>query len=254
MRLFSSLFIILSLSVAVSCSSGRSGKACFAVDGGNITVSQSGRSGGVPDIRRLVEREKPVVDSVRRPVLGYAAIDLVTYAPESPMMNFAADALLEGARKYSSYPVDAAVTNKGGLRSPIKKGNITFGDVYDVFTFDNTLAIVTFDGATLLQLCHDIATVGGEAVSGLTLVITADNRLVDAKVNGESISPESKYRIATSNYLSEGKDKLYSFVKGECEVYDAVTIRDLMVEYICGLTARGEVLSPECDGRITIMK
>ena len=254
MRFLSSLFIILSLSVAVSCSSGKVGRAYIAVDGGNITVVRSGKAGGVPEVRRLVEREKPVVDSVRRPVLGYAAVDLVARAPESPMMNFAADALLEGARKYSTLPVDAAVTNKGGLRSPIKRGDITFGDVYDVFTFDNTLAIVTFDGGMLLQLCRDIAAVGGEAISGITLVITADNKLVDAKVNGEPIDTERKYRVATSNYLAEGNDKLYTFAKGECKVYETVTVRDLMVEYICGLTARGEVLLPECDGRITIKK
>jgi 2',3'-cyclic-nucleotide 2'-phosphodiesterase (5'-nucleotidase family) len=204
-------------------------------------------------VRAILEKGSAAVDSIRKPVIGAAAHALEKYPPESPLMNFTADALLFMARKCTGQSVDVAITNKGGLRSNLGKGDITFGDIYNVFPFENTLALLTLNGEQLLQLCGEIASVGGEAISGMRLVITKDGKLVEATVGGKAVEKSRSYRVATSDYLAQGNDKMTTLALGtEREVQSGITLRDLMVQYIAFLTKDGKALSAECDGRITI--
>ena len=131
---------------------------------------------------------------------------------------------------------------------------ITFGDIYNVFPFENTLALLTLSGEELLQLCGEVASVGGEAVSGMRMEMTSQGELVSVFVGDAPVDKLSEYRIATSDYLSQGNDKLTALALGKNRrIYSDVTIRDLMVQYIKELTQRGEKLSAQCDGRIRII-
>jgi 2',3'-cyclic-nucleotide 2'-phosphodiesterase (5'-nucleotidase family) len=225
------------------------------VEGGNFRVSASAGGQGASGVRTLLASAQEKVDSIKRPVIGEAAVALDKYLPESPLMNFAADALLEMSQRHSAVPVDVAITNKGGLRSTIQQGVITFGDVYDVFPFENTLALLTLTGTQLQQLCREVASVGGEAISGMRMQITPQGELLSVTVNGEPLDPEREYRIATSDYLSQGNDKMNALALGTGrDILSNITIRDLMVQYIKELAGRGEKLSAECDGRITVIE
>lgn len=251
MRQYGQLFIIATLATAfLGCTPK---EQILKIEGGNIKVVASEKQEGAAKVRDILASASMAVDSIRRPVIGYAAHDLEKRIPESPLMNFAADALLATAREHTGEHIDIAITNKGGLRSNIQAGTITFGDIYNVFPFDNTLALLTLDGAQLLQLCREIAAVGGEAVSGIQLVITPQRELVSATVGGKPIEPSGRYRIATSDYLAQGNDRMSSLASGtERDIKSDVTIRDLMVKYIKGLAAKGMELDAECDGRITV--
>ncbi len=222
------------------------------IEAGNITVTATDRNDGAAQVRKILERDKAYVDSIKSPVLGEAAVALEKFIPESPLMNFAADALMQMAQQHSNRKIDIAITNKGGLRSNIAAGTATFGDVYNVFTFENRLAFLTLNGELLTQLCKEIAKVGGEAISGMRLTITKEGGLVDATVGGKPIDPQATYRIATLDYLSQGNDNLTTLAQGtELEITGHL-LRDLMVEYIKKETADGRKISAACDGRITI--
>ena len=222
------------------------------IEAGNIKVVATDRNDGAEKIRAILERDKAKIDSIKSPILGEAAMALEKYIPESPLMNFAADALMEMAQRHSTQKVDIALTNKGGLRSDIAAGAITFGDVYNVFTFDNRLAFLTLNGEQLLQLCGEIAKAGGEAVSGMRLIITKEGKLVDATVAGQAINPQAKYRIATLDYLAQGNDNLTTLAQGSNLNVSRYLLRDLMVEYIKEQSAKGLKIKANCDGRITI--
>lgn len=227
-------------------------KAEQQIEAGNIRVVATGRSDGAEEVRAIIERTRPYVDSIKKPVVGEAATTLKAYLPESPLMNFAADALMEMAQRYSGEKVDIALTNIGGLRSDLNAGTITFGDVYNVFNFDNRLTLLTLNGEQLMQLCNEIAAAGGQAISGMKMTITKERKLVDATVGGKAIEPQATYRIATLDYLAQGNDKLTTLALGSDVDMTKHLLRDLMVEYIKELAARGEKVDAECDGRITI--
>ena len=222
------------------------------IEAGNIKITAIDNGEGAAEIRAILARDKAYIDSIKSPVLGEAAVPLEKHIPESPLMNFAADALMTMAQQRSKEKVDIAITNKGGLRSNIAAGTITFGDVYNVFTFENRLAYLTLTGEQLTQLCREIAKVGGEAISGMRLEITKEGELVSATVGGKAIEPQAKYRIATLDYLSQGNDKLTTLAGGTDLVITGHLLRDLMVEYIKNETANGRKISAACDGRITI--
>ena len=227
-------------------------KPGIKIEAGNIKVVATDRNDGADKIRAILERDRAKIDSIKSPVLGEATVALEKYIPESPLMNFAADALMEMAQRHSDQKVDIALTNKGGLRSNITAGTITFGDVYNVFTFDNRLAFLTLSGEQLQQLCNEIAAAGGEAISGMCLVITREGKLVDATVAGQPIDPQGTYRIATLDYLSQGNDNLTTLAQGCNLEVSRHLLRDLMVEYIKEQTEKGIKISAKCDGRITI--
>lgn len=227
-------------------------KAEQQIEAGNIRVVATGRSDGAEEVRAIIERTRPYVDSIKKPVVGEAATTLKAYLPESPLMNFAADALMAMAQRYSGEKVDIALTNIGGLRSDLNAGTITFGDVYNIFNFDNRLTLLTLNGEQLMLLCNEIAAAGGQAISGMKMTITKERKLVDATVGGKAIEPQATYRIATLDYLAQGNDKLTTLALGSDVDMTKHLLRDLMVEYIKELAARGEKVDAECDGRITI--
>ena len=242
----------MSVLCVVACDTKR---RLVSIQGSNIKIEAPAQANNdmATKVRAILEKGNAAVDSIRKPVIGTAAHPLDKYPPESPLMNFAADALLAMAREYTGENIDIAITNKGGLRSNIGKGEITFGDIYNVFPFENTLALLTLNGEQLLQLCSEIASVGGEAISGMRLVITKDGKLIEATVGGKAIDRSHNYRIATSDYLAQGNDRMTTLAFGtECKIMNEITLRDLMVQYIGSLTRDGKALSAECDGRITI--
>lgn len=225
----------------------------LTVSAGRVKVVAMDCDSGVVALRELLDSAGEKVDSIKRPVIGEAAVALEKYQPESPLMNFAADALLEMAQRYSNVKIDVAITNKGGLRSELQQGIITFGDIYNVFPFENTLALLTLSGEQLWQLCTEVASVGGEAISGMSIEMDPQGVLLSVLVSGEPLDMTRGYRVATSDYLSQGNDKMTALALGtDREVLYNVTLRDLMVQYIKELTQRGEKLSAVCDGRIKI--
>lgn len=241
---------LLLFMLVVSCTRR---KELVSVEGGNVKVEAILCQDGAEEVRAILERGRLAVDSIKRPVIGEAAVALEKYIPESPLMNFAADALLVMAREVTGERVDVAITNKGGLRSNIPAGTITFGDIYNVFPFENTLALLTLSGEQLIQLCREIASVGGEAIAGMRLVITKQGELVSATVDGKPVETARSYRVATSDYLSQGNDKMTALALGtERDIRNDVTVRDLMVQYIKKMSAGGKALEAKCDGRITV--
>ena len=248
-------FIVLLSSLLLSC---RNECNVTIIGGGSVKIVESPEmndGSSISAVQSIVLKGREAIDDIKRPVIGEAAVPLRKFIPESPLMNFAADALFVMAQRYSNVPVDIAITNKGGLRSDLPQGVITFGDIYNVFPFENTLVMLTLDGEQLMQLCREIASVGGEAVCGLELVITPEGELLEAAVRGKAIDSEKNYRIATSDFLSQGNDKMTTLALGfDRDVRSDVTIRDLMVQYIKELASRGEKLTAECDGRIKVKK
>ena len=78
----------------------------------------------------------------------------------------------------------------GGIRASLAKGNISYGDVLDMAPFENKLCFLTLKGSDVVALFQQMATTGGEAVSeGVQIIISADGKLLSAKLKGEEIDP-----------------------------------------------------------------
>lgn len=157
---------------------------------------------------------KQVFDQQRRS-LGVTVPKLLgrNYEAESALGSMLADALrnLEKA--------DVALLNPGGLRADLKAGTLSYGAVYEVLPFDNTIATLTMSGEELLRLLH--AAYGSKKgvfqVSGLKVTLhrcPSPERLIDVKLaNGQAVSADAMYRVVMPDFLARGGDGLMSTLK-----------------------------------------
>ena len=255
MKLGTATFVLF-LILLLSC--GRDVRP-ITVQGGNVPIADVSLERVSRPMQRHLLQGKLSVDSVKAPVIGFAAATLVAERPESPLMNFTADALLLQARAFCGEKIDVAITNKGGLRSDMNKGVITFGDIYNVYPFENNLVTLTLNGQQMLKLFDEMARVGGEAISGarMEMVRAGDSVYCGAlMVGGRDVRGSDdgwksrEYRIVTINYLAQGNDGLSILAQGYDRREYAITLRQLIVDYISALHKQGKPVDAAVDGRV----
>lgn len=236
-------------------SSCNSGYSVTSIEGGRIEVTAAFDSNPDSAAMAVLAPYQRTVDSIMSPVIGQSARFMDRFRPESELSNLVADILRTSASYYIGRNADVAVTNMGGLRTSLPEGNITFGNIYEITPFENTLCIVTMDGVLLRQLFENIAGVHGEGLSGARLEISEDGKLLSATVGGKEIEDNKEYKVATLDYLAEGNDHMDAFAKVSQEdkmVPENATVRQLFLNYVNEQSKAGKKIDSKIEGRITI--
>lgn len=199
------------------------------------------------------------VDSIMSPVVGYLECAANIERPESKMMNLMADIMVWAGKKHGE-KVDIGVYNFGGVRSPMARGPVTFGDVMAVSPFENKICFLSLRGDAVLELFQQMAVTGGECVShGVQLVISQpkDGKLISARLNGKKINPKKLYRIATIDFIAQGNDNMAAFRKKQ-DVRSfsdpSFNAREIIAGYFREMKSKGIKVNPVVEGRITIKK
>lgn len=201
----------------------------------------------------LLQPYRAVVDSMMSPVLGVSTLQMKSGRPESLLSNWVADVLRETSVRYGR-KADMGLCNMGGLRSALPKGNVTKGDILAVAPFENLFCVLSMRGTDLLTLMEQIASVGGEGVSGVRLEITPDGKLLRASVGGKPVNPEKIYTVATLDYLAEGNDKMEALRNAVSRQNTTLPVRDVLMDYITEQNKQGKKLTARLEGRITVKK
>ena len=111
----------------------------------------------------------------------------------------------------------------------LTKGPVTIGNVYELMPFDNYLVVLSLTGKQVQSMLDAIAASGGWPVAGVTFTIK-DNTADDVQINGKRLHNESTYRIAISDYLSNGGDNM-KMLKGLPQENTNVLLRDAFKAY-----------------------
>ena len=169
---------------------------------------------------------------------------------ETNLGDFIADAMKE------SIGADITITNGGGIRDSIVKGDITKGDVLTVFPFTNFLVKIEITGADILAaLEHGLTDTPNEAgkfpqIAGMTVKYDsskeAGSKVTEVLVNGEALDPNKTYSLATNDFMAIGGDG-YEMFKGKTRSEERGLISDIFEEAI---KANGTI-NPSTDGRMT---
>ncbi len=160
------------------------------------------------EIARLIgpALEKVEAEQRRKLNLKVPATMGRNYEAESALGSFLADSLREMEQ------ADVALLNSGGLRSDLPAGELTYGDVYEVLPFDNTVATLVMTGDKLSRLLRAAygAKKGVFQVSGLRIKLSrcpGRDRLKELSLaNGKPLSPERKYKVVLPDFLARGGD------------------------------------------------
>lgn len=148
-------------------------------------------------------------------------------AGESNLGSLVAQAQLAAMREATGAQV--AFTNPGGLRAPLSSrrvdGGVTYGDLFAVQPFGNTLVAVTLTGAQLLRLLERQF----RASPGRTRILHAagigyawdgsrplGSRIVQGSVTieGRPLDEAASYRVAVNSFLHGGGDGFGLFGEG----------------------------------------
>lgn len=237
----------------LSFSACHSSYELVGIDGGRVEINSAYDAHPDEAAVKMLAPYKAKVDSVMSPVIGHSEVAMSAERPESLLSDFSADVIRLAAIPYQGKPADVAITNMGGLRNSLPQGDVTFGNVYEIFPFENSLCLLTMNGKSLMDLFVQIAKLGGEGLSGARLVITKDGKLKDAKINGQEIDPDKLYTVATLDYLAEGNDGMTAFLEATERVCpEKATIRQIIVNYIEEMEKKGKSVTAALDGRITV--
>jgi len=251
------VFGVLCLSGVFLFSACHSGYRLTEVQGSKIVMTNTYDTAPDTDAIAVLAPFKSKVDSIMSPVIGTSEMDMTSGRPESLLSNLVADVLWTYSNSIPGQTVDAAVINLGGLRNNLPKGEITFGTIYEILPFENTLCILSLKGTDLRSLFEDIAKVGGQGVSHVNLLISEsyNAKLLDATIGGKEIDNDKIYTVATLDYLAEGNDGLVSFLKADKRVCpEGAIIRRIFLDYVKNKTVKGELITSALDGRIRVKK
>lgn len=129
-----------------------------------------------------------------------------------------------------------AFQNGGGLRTEIPEGNVTYGSLYTVMPFDNTLVTMELSGADVLKNVEhgiDLPTAGFGSFSGLIVEYDPSNEY-GSKVtaitlaDGSALDPNAFYSVVTNDFMLTGGDG-YDFSGAKNVVDTFIPIRDMLV-------------------------
>ena len=154
---------------------------------------------------------------------------------ESPLGNLWADALREMGH------ADVALNNNslGGLRADLPRGQLTFGQFYDTFPFDNRLVRVRLTGDALEQGIANALRRGRRGafgISGLRLVVScaADGPQVQLfKPGGERIVPSEFLTVVAMDSMLSGQLFAPLIQPGTLHVpNDAPIVREVVEDWL----------------------
>ena len=217
-------------------------------------VAPNGRhfaDGATPEVAAMLMEVQPKMAHLKV-VVGHSArqMENLRTVPDLPLANFVADALRAQASAYFGKPIDFAIINYGGIRVPMPAGAVILDDIEAMFPFKNYMCYAAVRGSNLQRLLEQLAkTKAFQAVSGCKVKVKA-HELVEAAIGGAPIDPKRVYNVATIDFLLSGGDQIAIGALAEDVVLSPVLVRDLMLDYIKGLEAKGQVIDVEKDGRV----
>ncbi|MEN3292828.1 MAG: 5-nucleotidase [Burkholderiales bacterium] len=150
---------------------------------------------------------------------------------ESALGNLIADAQLAATSAAERGGAQIALMNPGGVRSdlnvPAGGGTVTYGQIFGVQPFSNSLVVKNLTGAKLRALLEQQFHSGANTTStprilfpsagfsyGYDLSQPAGSRITDMRLNGIPIADSSVYRVTMNSFLATGGDSFTVFKQG----------------------------------------
>lgn len=256
-----------------------------AGDGRTRWLTSAGQYGAfITDIRLDIDRHSGTIaalEAINRPVQGtagqqaevaavvsrYAAAsreisgrvagrisgdtDWPAGAIDSPLANLVADAQLAATSQPGRGAAQLALMNSGGIRAsllPADDGTVTYGQLFAVQPFGNTLVVLEMTGAQLQAVLEQQFTADDPAEMrrarllpsasfsyGFDRARPVGSRIADMRLNGQPIDPSASYRITVNSFLASGGDGYNSLAQGRV-IWDGMPDIDALEDWIAAGT------------------
>ena len=209
-------------------------------------------------VRRYTEAAAPIAARVVGRIEG--SLDRPEGDTDSPLGNIIADAQLAATREPARGGARIAFINSGGVRArfePAADGSVTYGQIFALQPFGNTLVVLELTGAQLKAVLEQQFGPESPAEIANSLLIPSagftfaydrnrptGERIVSMALNGAPVDPAATYRVTVNNFLASGGDG-FSLLSQAKPVADAGQDLDALEAYI----SRGVSVPP--TGRVS---
>ena len=171
---------------------------------------------------------------------------------QSTLGNLVADLSYEKANELfknkTGKTVDFSMSNYGGIRAAIMKGDGTVSNAFELMPFDNTLVVVELNYDKIKALFNYFVAKKRAHPLSKNIQLTIKNDSYNVLINGKAIKKDKTYFVATSNYLQKGGDGMIFFSEPESLFDSNFLIRDAIVDYF----ESKDTLSANLDNRVII--
>jgi 5'-nucleotidase len=201
---------------------------------------------------------------LKRETIGTAAVELVgdrnaARRSETNFGDLICDAMLE---QTAASGAQIALMNGGGIRSGIKAGSVSLGQVLEALPFGNTLVVLDLPGSAIRRaLDNGVSRVDEGAgrypqVGGLRFVYNpsrpAGSRLSRVEVGSlasgfRPLDDAATYRLVTNDFMLGGGDDYSALAAGTNVLQLDFLIADVVADYIRAHTP----VAPAAEGRIS---
>jgi 2',3'-cyclic-nucleotide 2'-phosphodiesterase (5'-nucleotidase family) len=149
---------------------------------------------------------------------------------------------------------DIGVMNVHGHRATMPKGTVTIGNIFEIYSFDNTITFLDLKGSDLKKMFDAYARIGGAGISSNVKLVIEDRKVKSVTVDNKPIDNDKIYKIVTLDYLAEGNDNMNAFLNAISINNTGVTLRDIMIDWVKEQTRMGNEIESAIDGRIIIIE
>ena len=201
-------------------------------------------------VAQLVERYRVAAEPLAAlPVGRIAAVAQRTQQDngESVMGRIVVDAVLASTRAPADGGAQLAFMNQGGIRAdlvPDAQAQVTYGQLFNVQPFGNTLLSMTLSGEQIRQVLEQQFNSGTNTIdsprilqvsSGFSYSFDrsqpAGQRISTMTLNGLPMDLKRDYRVAVQDYLAGGGDNFSVFTQGRDEQGGELDL-DALVSYV----------------------
>jgi len=187
------------------------------------------------DVEAVARTAAARADALKQQTLGVTLAGPFELKPdiESAIGNLMTQAMLD------SFDADIAIHNVfGGIRSNLPPGELTYGEVFEMFPFDNIVTIHEVSGRDLRHvIARTVHTQRKPGFAGMRVFVSCDNgRMnVDMRLNdGRIIGDDDRIRVVANDFLALGGDDILTpaFRGEDFELrYDMPLARDALVNW-----------------------
>ncbi|SDW86558.1 5'-nucleotidase [Variovorax sp. YR634] len=187
-----------------------------------------------------------------------------TASKESVLGNLIADAQLTATSPAGKGAAQIAFMNPGGVRAdlaPAGDGSVTYGQIFAVQPFGNSLVVKTMTGAQIKALLEQQFNSGSNTVAAPKVLLPsagftysystsapAGSRISNLSLNGTAMADGTSYRVTMNSFLATGGDNFTVFNQGTDTLGGDQDV-DALEAYI----KANSPLTPPATNRITVL-
>jgi 2',3'-cyclic-nucleotide 2'-phosphodiesterase (5'-nucleotidase family) len=203
-----------------------------------------------PEIAAIVDSRRAEAEKYTSRVVGVIKNNLDNPRDENGIGNMIGDAFVEYGQKMG-WKTDVGFYNAAGVRAPLVAGPVTYGQLYQVLPFENTVVSVDLTGDQLREVLEDASGRAGRLQIGggswvYRFLNDSGKRVLEATIAGQPLDPKRVYHVATIDYLLLGGDGHTWFGKGTNVIYG-----DIEVDVVAAYMTAHSPLDPKVEGRIS---